>query len=157
MKLSEIAEYVVNNNPGCCMAYNHEVNKGCREDWYEEYLIDPLVSFYIHEKMNLCGCGIPEDTYEVIRQYLHVRKNRFEENLSYEDVKEKYKIDLHIDCDDFIQYGILQFLAYVLDSYGFTTHGGGIGGCWLTEDGERFLTVLDAWRNRENRLKEETM
>lgn len=26
-----------------------------------------------------------------------------------------------------------------------TEHGSGIGGCWLTEDGERLLTVLDAW------------
>ena len=50
-----------------------------------------------------------------------------------------------MDYDDSIQYGMLQFLAYVLDSYGFTTHGSGIGGCWLTEDGERLLTVLDAW------------
>ena len=64
---------------------------------------------------------------------------------SYDLVKESYNVNLHMDYDDSIQYGMLQFLAYVLDDYGFTEHGSGIGGCWLTEDGERLLTVLDAW------------
>lgn len=145
MKLSEIAEYIVDNYSDCCMAYNNEVIKGCREEWYEEILIEPLLDFYMYEKMGLCGCGSPEDTYEVIRRYLHIRKARFRDDLSYDLVKESYNVNLHMDYDDSIQYGMLQFLAYVLDSYGFTTHGGGIGGCWLTEDGERLLTVLDAW------------
>ena len=42
---------------------------------------------------------------------------------------------------------MIKCMKYVLDSYGFTEHGGGIGGCWLTEDGERLLTVLDAWHD----------
>lgn len=103
------------------------------------------MDYYTFEVLHLCGCGSPEDTYEVIRRYLHIRKARFRDDLSYDLVKESYNVNLHMDYDDSIQYGMLQFLAYVLDSYGFTTHGGGIGGCWLTEDGERLLTVLDAW------------
>ena len=43
MKLSEIAEYIVENYPDCCMACNNEVNKGCREEWYEESLIAPRI------------------------------------------------------------------------------------------------------------------
>lgn len=50
MKLSEIAEYVVNDYPGFCMSQNCRVIKGCREEWYEESLIKPLLDFYIHEK-----------------------------------------------------------------------------------------------------------
>lgn len=48
--------------------------------------------------------------------------------------------------------GLLQFMAYILDDRGFTEHGSSIGGCWLTEKGEMFLTVLDAWDqyNKEN-------
>ena len=42
MRLSEIAEFVVDKYPNCCMASNNVISKGCREDWYEEYLIDEL-------------------------------------------------------------------------------------------------------------------
>ena len=124
MKLSEIAEYVANNYPDCCMSQNCDVIKGCREKWYEESLIEPLLNFYIHEKMGWS-----------------------EKSLSYDEVVNSYKVNLHIDYNNSIHYGLLQFLMYVLDSYGFTEHGGGIGGCWLTEDGERLLAVLDAWHD----------
>ena len=40
MRLSEIAEFVVEKYPDCCMAVNNVVNKGCREEWYEEYDTD---------------------------------------------------------------------------------------------------------------------
>ena len=58
MRLSEIAEYVVDNNPDCCV--KNEVIRGCRTESYEESLIEPLLNFYMYEKMDLCGCGIPE-------------------------------------------------------------------------------------------------
>ena len=64
MRLSEIAEFVVEEYPDCCMASNNVVSKGCREDWYEEYLIDELMDFFSFEIMNMCGCGCPEDTHE---------------------------------------------------------------------------------------------
>ena len=151
MRLSEIAEYVVDNNPDCCI--KNEVVRGCRTEPYEESLIEPLLDFYMYEKMDLCGCGIPEDTYEAIRRYLRIRKSCFEENLSWEDITERYRANLHIDYDDSMNHGILQFLAYILDSYGFTEHGSSVGGCWLTEEGERLLTVLDAWRDLEEKIK----
>lgn len=103
MRLSEIAEYVVDNNPDCCV--KNEVIRGCRTESYEESLIEPLLNFYMYEKMDLCGCGIPENTYEAIRRYLHIRKSCFEENLSWEDVTERYRTNLHIDYDDSMNYG----------------------------------------------------
>ena len=50
MRLSEIAEFIVDNYPDSCIAYNHEVIRGCREDWYEESLIEPLLSFIFMKK-----------------------------------------------------------------------------------------------------------
>lgn len=47
MKLSEIAEFVVEKYPDSCIATNNVVNKGCREDWYEEYLVDELMDFFL--------------------------------------------------------------------------------------------------------------
>lgn len=75
MKISEIAEYVANNYPDFCTSQSCKVIKGCREEWYEENLIEPLLNFYIHEKMDLCECGRPEDTYEVIRS-IFILENR---------------------------------------------------------------------------------
>ena len=72
MKLSEIAEYIADNYPESNIAYNNDVIKGSREEWYEESLIDPLLDFYMHEELGLCGCGNPEFTYETIRRYLSI-------------------------------------------------------------------------------------
>lgn len=151
MRLSEIAEHVVDNNPNCCVRF--EVIRDCRTEPYEESLIEPLLNFYMHEKMDMCGCGTPEDTYEVIRRYLRIRKNCFAEKLSWEDVVERYETNLHMNYSDSMNYGMLQLLAYVLDSYGFTEHGSSVGGCWLTKDGERLLTVLDAWHDLEEKME----
>lgn len=52
------------------------------------------------EKMDMCGCGVPEDTYEAIRRYLHIRESCFAKNLSWEDVTGRYETDLHIDYSD---------------------------------------------------------
>ena len=41
MRLSEIAEHVVDNNPNCCVRF--EVIRDCRTEPYEESLIEPLL------------------------------------------------------------------------------------------------------------------
>lgn len=141
MKLSEIVKHIVTYHPDSELKYYTN-----DKDVDEELLIEPLLDFYIHDQMGLCNCGNPEDTYEVIRRYLHVREEWRKESLfTYDDVVKSYEANLHIDCKDTIHYGLLQFLMYILDNNNFTEHGSGIGGCWLTEDGERLLTVLDAW------------
>ena len=130
MKLSEIAKHIVTYHPDSELRYY--VND---KDVDEELLIEPLLDFYIHEQMGLCNCGNPEDTYEVIRKYLHIREEWRKESLStYDNLVESYEVNLHINYKNSINYGLLQFMMYVLDSNGFTEHGGSIGGCWLTED-----------------------
>ena len=94
MKLSEIAEFVVEKYPDCCMAVNNVVSKGCREEWYEEYLIDELIDFFSFEIMNMCGCGCPEDTHDMIRIVLNIREDRFEKDIKYEEVQKRYKEEL---------------------------------------------------------------
>lgn len=151
MRLSEIAEFVVEKYPDCCMASNNVVKKGCREDWYEEYLIDELMDFFSYEIMDMCGCGCPEDTHDVIRRILNIRKDRFEKDIKYDEVQERYKEELHLDTQDSLHYGALQFILYMLDSNGILEHGSSIGGCWLTELGKMYLDVLNAWHEREER------
>ena len=91
MRPSEIAEFIVEHNHHCCMYYNNDVIKDCREDWYEESLIEPLMDYYMYEELNLCGCGSPEYTYETIRRYLHIKEDRYTDKIEYKDVLERYK------------------------------------------------------------------
>ena len=131
------------------MVYNNEIKVGCREDWYEEYLIDPLMHFFSYELLDMCGCGCPEHSYELIRKILVIRSEWQNNKLSYEEIKERYKSDLDLDTDNDNHYGALQFILYILDANGLVEHGTSIGGCWLTELGEMYLTVLNTWHNKE--------
>ena len=152
MKLSEIAEKIVKHHPDCCIAENHEVINGCREDWYEKSLINLLMNYWMYEDLGLCGCGYPGCTCEVIRKYLHIRQDKQQDKLTYTEVANRYKSELHINDYDLDQFGLLQFMMYILDLNGFTEHGSNITSCWLTEKGEMLLTTLDAWH--EEKIKE---
>lgn len=153
MKLSEISEHIVEKYPDCCLASSHDFIKGCREDWYEESLIDPLMDFFSFEWMDMCGCGCPDYTYELIRKILTIRLEWQNKEMSFAEVKERYKRDLDLDYYNKNQYGALQFILYILDARQIVEHGSGIGGCWLTELGEMYLTVLNAWHDREENNK----
>lgn len=146
IRLSEIAEYIVEKYPNCRMVLNNDVQLGCRDAEYEEGLITPLMDFFSNELVGLCGCGCPEQTTEMIRKVLYVRYQAKERDLQYPLVKLKYKDEVHIDDDDDeLQGGMLQFVLYMLDNKGLLEHGGNIWNCWLTELGEMYLVVLDAW------------
>lgn len=140
MKLSEIAKHIATYHPDSELRYY--IND---KNVDEELLIEPLLDFYIHEQMDLCKCGRPEDTYETIRTFLLIRKAWEKNGWSRDNVVKSYEANLHINYKNDINYGLLQFLMYVLDSYEFIEHGSSISGCWLTKDGERLLTVLNAW------------
>ena len=84
----------------------------------EELLIEPLMDYYMYSILDLCGCGSPEYTYEIIRRYLHIRKDEYDRNLSYDKTCDRYMVDLHINCSYESQYGMLRFLMYILDSRG---------------------------------------
>ena len=155
MRLSEIAEYIVDNYPYCCLASNHDFIKGCREDWYEESLIDSLMDFFSFELIDMCGCGCPEDTHELIRKILTIRSEWQDKKISYEEIKNRYKNDLDLDDSNNNHYGALQFIFYILDGCGIIEHGSNIGGCWLTDLGKKYLTVLNAWHDREEKEKKE--
>lgn len=153
MKLSEIAEYVVEKYPDCCMSANNNIKRGCREEWYEEYLIDLLMDFFAYEIVGMCGCGCPEDTQEVIRRILNILNDRDNEKIKYEAVRERYKTDLELNTSNNLDYGLLQFVLYILDDKEILEHGGSIGGCWVANLGKMYLTVLNAWHDQQVKEK----
>ena len=76
-------------------------------------------------------------------------------DIKYEEVQKRYKEELHLDTEDSLHYGALQFVLYMLDAKGIVEHGGGISSCWLTKLGKMYLTVLNAWHDREEKEKKE--
>lgn len=148
MELVQIAEKIIKNNPTSCIAYNYF------QGMHKEHLIRELMDFFCYEVLNLCGCGLPEYTQETIRRYLNIKFDLHEHRIGYQEAKERYATELKVDCDDAVQYGMFQFMMYGLDHCGLTEHGSGIGGAWLTELGEMYLTVLNAWADLDSTKQE---
>jgi len=74
-----------------------------------------------------CGCGRPEDAVERLRDLLalHPLYNN----------REKFEA---LVPDTGIEY----LLLYMLDHMGLTSHGGTVGGGWLTDLGTQVLAAL---------------
>lgn len=150
MLLSEIAEWIISQKPNCCMAINNEVIKGKRDKEYEESLIKPVMDYWMFEDLEICGCGYPECTYEVIRNYLQIIHDYGEPTTNIKSIKDGYLTKLHISFDDDMQLGLLQFMAYILDEHEFIKHGSSIVFPWLTDKGRMLLSTLNIWYDHEN-------
>lgn len=112
MLLSEIAEKIIKKESN--LSLENEVIVGNREEWYEESLIDPLIDYYSYDVLRLCGCGCPNDTLDVIRKYLHIRKDWKDNKCDY-DIRAPF---------DHIEYNkVIDRLAPELKTYrGHYTH-----------------------------------
>lgn len=150
MTLLDIAKYIINTYPNSCIAYNYGEKINGIEEYGEEFLLEECMSFFNHEKINMCGCGIPENTYEVIRKLLTIRKEWQDNKLEYKYIEKRYANDLHLNMNNEDNYGMWQFMMYMLNEVGILEHGSGIGGSWLTKEGEMYLYVLNQW-SKENR------
>lgn len=77
--------------------------------------------------LKLCGCGNPEDAYELVRKVLDLAP-------LYEHPQKAR--DLVGDS------GAYHIVLSVLDSAGLMEHGGGIGGAWLTDKGTHYRELM---------------
>lgn len=150
-RLSEIAEFVIEKYPDCCMESNGVANKECREGWYEEALINELMDFFASRIIGMCCCGCPENTHNVIRKILNIRAEVSEKDIKYEEIQRRYKEEIHLDIENPLHHGALQSILYMLDEKGIVDHSGNINSCWLTKLGRMYLDVLNAWNDREER------
>ena len=71
-----------------------------------------------------CGCGNPEMAWGEVRLHLTSRREA--------DYGQRF------DGKDYI-------IAYLLDHYGLTEHGGNVGGAWLTDEGVDALEFLEKY------------
>lgn len=133
MNVNKVKDYIVKTYPESCLAYNYN------DTYYEEQLIEECENFFYYEKMNWCGCGEPDTVKMVVKDYLEVINNKYNDN----DINFENKFGVKSVYDN----NLLLCLAYTIDAAGFTEHGSSIGGAWLTDEGEMFLWLLQ--QNKE--------
>lgn len=96
-----------------------------------------LFSTFLYSDSGLpcCGCGDPESTLLSIANALTIcSTDGVEERKAL--MQEKFKTE-YVSNDP-----LLQMLFYVLDEAGYTTHGGSVNYCWLTDAGKVMLPLL---------------
>lgn len=92
--------------------------------------------------IGICGCGAPFETWVKIHHYLKV--------VSLLSMKTEYAAwNTEIDKFYKIDYGLAQFMAYILDDKGYTDHGTSIIGAFITPKGEDLLTLLDTYMTKD--------
>lgn len=76
----------------------------------------------------ICGCGRPEDAWEVVLKHLE------EFSLRGEDWNKRNF--------EFINSGEAHIVAHLLTYLGLLEHGGSVGGSWTTASGDAVLAFL---------------
>lgn len=109
------------------------------------------ISNWWYRELNFCGCGRPNDVLIYIAEYLRALSTTYD-GREDPDWAERHDIldalllspksegAKHRSVYD---YAPQLFLAYWLDSKGYTEHGGGVGGAWVTDEGRDLLGLLD--------------
>ena len=147
-KLSNYMKYIIKTYQDGCAAYNwiqgsyNEIltNKRLPEEYEIEDIVEDCLKEFHYEDLGLCGCGCPEETYEVIRKILNIQSS----NAKWETKQKQFSELCNADMDNANYSGLIQFVLYVLDNKGFLEHGSSIGGSWLTEKGKIYLDLLNA-------------
>lgn len=144
-QLQDIANELMDKYPNSCLTNN--VRKFGHTYILEDIdaLLDHVLGLFAHDILGLCGCGNPEDTWEMIRIVLDIQAN----SESYVERELRIKTELNLNPGSDIHNGIWQFILYILNDKGFLEHGSSIYSAWLTDLGRPYLTVLNIWHERE--------
>ena len=118
----------------------------------EEYIkkiVDVLEKEY-PEYWKASNLNSKKDSFwDLTKSWSEIKDN---DTLSYEDKRNEFKEHLGLSLDEMTGYGIWQFMLYYLDKVGIVEHGSSIGGCYLTDFGKVYLSVLEEWIKRGMKL-----
>lgn len=146
-ELLEIAKYFIEVKTNTCMSWNYagrDIEEEIKNN-REKVICDIKEEF--RNLLGICGCGNPELVLEGIYNLLIPIRDRSESTnngLSEEETNkadEKYEELIGIGNDRKVNWLYLAIL-YLLDDKGFTDHGTGIYGCWITKLGEYYLKIF---------------
>lgn len=95
----------------------------------DEDILQHLFKLF-YDDMNFCGCGSPEDAYELVHDLL--KWTPFYEN-------EHWRV-----AQEFVgSRGAWHIVLYVMTYGGLITHGGSVGGSWITNKGRWAVWALN--------------
>ena len=87
--------------------------------------------------LHLCGCGVPEDAFNLCRDLLACFDRREARNggecINAEDAAAKIIMER--------PGAVAHTIAHLLSHLNLLEHGGSVGGSWLTTDGERIVDL----------------
>jgi hypothetical protein len=119
------------------------VSKWLKRDPANGCLIGPDGCHYENEHqaahfalLHLCGCGTPEDAFNLCRDILLCFDRRSGEWI---DAKAKVVAIIKDRPDD-----VAHTIAHLLSHLKLLEHGGSVGGSWLTDDGCRIVDLPPA-------------
>jgi hypothetical protein len=102
------------------------------------------------ERIGVCGCGDPDALIEFVGRVLRFcpLHELWGSGTEYDDDSGTYHLLDQTDPDRFEFFEWMQtvpgmFVIDVLNHADLLEHGGSAAGSWLTDDGTRFLAVLD--------------
>lgn len=105
----------------------------CQDDLDHLYAL-----FYgTRDGLGFCGCGSPEDAYELVRDLLALAP--FYQG--WETGRANHvKVRELLGGSD----GVFYLVLYMLDRAALIEHGSGIGGAWLSTKGKHYLPLIQA-------------
>lgn len=126
----EIANYCISKFPDSCLAYNDS-----NIHFDEEALVEELDELFSIEIMGLCGCGAPELCQRDIRNILRVFNGEWDDR--------RKNLQKYFNVQSIYENSLLLFLVYMLNDKDMLEHGTSVGGSWITDLGQMYLTVLE--------------
>ena len=127
-------------------------NETAKPEWLKRdpdngLLIGPDGCHYFNEHqaahfglLHLCGCGVPEDAYNFCREALEC----FDRRGCHDHPPTRDWINAEDALARLVQarpHDTAHVLAHLLNHFNLLEHGGGVGGSWLTEDGQRIIDM----------------
>jgi len=97
----------------------------------------------IHDELNFCCCGVPEDNARYIRDGLKLIGEKAPDVVGREHFESWFRKHRLRETNLHGNDRACWFFKYWADSCGFTEHGSGISAGWLTTNGEEFLAKLE--------------
>lgn len=134
-----IVKYLTEYCPDSCFATNYK-NKCQFNDYDEE-----LYCYFRYEVLNWCGCGTPEEADKQVIKYLNLidipwKNDSLPFNEKYSNSKKLCQE--YFGCETIYDNPLLLCLAYTMDAAGFSDHGSGIGGAWITGRGKIYRYAI---------------
>lgn len=111
---------------------------------YLDEVITEKVIDYFDEHIGICGCGCPDETYKLIYNVLMTCSINSDDFNSFDEYCQYKQNEINKITQN---YGLYQFVLYILDDKGILNHGTSIGGSWLTNIGKIYYDILKFYMN----------